>query len=166
MDFDLAQKTDMTRFILVCSKLIRLLNEGDTFDVFWYSKHFYFLACRNNYLYTVSVCLLIIGIVIFILSFGLVESVLSNVLPYSDYFFIFWLYIYFLNLFIELNGTKRQRYFCYMRALKSEYVGVVSYWGLRSRDFSKIVYSQNYPWNSLKLPTKYMFCSISVYYEE
>jgi len=59
MDFDLGQKIDMTRFILVCSKLIRLLNEGDTCDVRWYSKHCYFLVCRNNYLYTVSVCLLI-----------------------------------------------------------------------------------------------------------
>jgi len=86
MDFELGQKTDVTKFILACSKLIRLLNEGDTFDVFWYSKHFYFLVCRNNYLYTVSVCLLIIGIVIFTLSFGLVETVLSNFLPYSDYF--------------------------------------------------------------------------------
>jgi hypothetical protein len=76
MDFDLGQKIDVTRFILVYSKLIQLLNEGDTFDVRWYSKHFYFLVCRNNYLHTVSVCLLIIGIVIFTLSFGLVETVL------------------------------------------------------------------------------------------
>jgi len=73
MDFDLGQKIDMTRFILVCSKLICLLNEGDTFDVHWYSKHFYFLVCRNNNFHTVSVCLLIIGIVIFyfIIWFGI-----------------------------------------------------------------------------------------------
>jgi len=65
------------RFILVCSKLIRLLNEGDTFYVYWYSKHFYFLVCRNNSFHIVSVCLLIIGIVIFTLSFGLVETVIK-----------------------------------------------------------------------------------------
>jgi hypothetical protein len=65
MDYDLGQKIDMTRFILVCSKVIGLFSEGDTFDVHWYSKYFYFLVCRNNY--TVSVCFLIIDIVIFTL---------------------------------------------------------------------------------------------------